>query len=182
MLTLRPMKITNFRLIITLGLCLACIAISYYHYHRTKIINQNSMRKIHAHWQNQQLNQYLGHRLLLSVHREPMGLSQWNQDLNESDTFCDAIKNAMGWPTQWITLSSLDNTWLQRFALDKWFISENTQPSDLTELIKSAQIKIDYLSSESNSLCSLKFSSQVRESEPIYTILNFSSKHRENLQ
>lgn len=175
------MKISNFRLLLTLVLCLACIGISYYRYSRSQFISQTAMRKIHAQWQNQQINQYLSHRILLSVHREPLALSQWNPDVNQSKTFCDAIRSAMVWPSEWTSLSNFNEQWLKRFALTKWFNSEKNLPHELIELIKSAKVKIDSLPNENNSLCTVRISTRVKSSESLSTLLNFSGKKRESL-
>lgn len=175
------MKLIHLRLILTFILSAACVSVSFYaSYKRQKSVDQGLIL-IHSQWQNQQLNQYLSQRLLLSPHREPMGLSQWSPAPSNSQSFCDAMQLAMEWPSQWTTLQSLAKIWQQRFALQNWLASLK-QVNTVSSLIESAQIRIQALPSDSQSLCPVELSTKLGASDPIKTVLYFSNRQKGNLR
>ena len=164
------------RLTCTAILCLSCVSIYIFQILRKNIADQELQTLALQNWQNQQINQYIAHRVLLAPHKEPLGLSQWKSSENNKISFCKTIQKSMNLPNQWVPISSLDSEWQTRLNLNNW-LSSLEDDSVIIKLIQASYLKFTELPSLSSSLCSLQLSTKVGESNTLSTVIKFSSKN-----
>ncbi len=169
------MNTQHIRLACTTLLCLTCICVCIIQISIKNQATQQSQTSQLMNWQNQQINQYITHRILLSPHREPLGLSQWKSSEINSQTFCETIQNAMNLPNQWTLISSLKHDWDKRLSWNTWLNSLN-ENTEIIEALRSSYLKIRTLPNMSSSLCNLEISTKIAESNSLSTMIKFTSR------
>tara|TARA_B100000674_G_C37914988_1_gene950461 strand:+ start:587 stop:1111 length:525 start_codon:yes stop_codon:yes gene_type:complete len=171
------MKIPHIRLLCTGLLCLSCIFVCTIQKSRINQAKQQIKQLQTLNWQNQQLNQYIAHRILLAPHREPLGLSQWEPNETKSESFCRAVLKELKSPTEWTTIFGLDEPWERRLSLTPWLESFDKHPQ-LLKSMKAANLKIKALPSWSDSLCTLEISTKISDSTPLATVIKFTNRKK----
>ena len=175
------MNIQLTRVACTVFLCLCCISVCVFQIKRKDKLQQDIQSVRLLNWQNQQINQYIAHRISLAPHREPLGLSQWSSNKNTDKSFCETIKTVMKLPRQWQLISELDSQWQSRLNIDRW-LSTLDNDSEVSNSMRTSYLKIGELPNLSPSLCSLQISTKIGQSNSISSVIKFSSKNNISLK
>ena len=170
------MNIQLTRVTCTVFLCLCCIAVCVFQIKRKNKLQQDIQSIRLLNWQNQQINQYVSHRISLAPHREPLGLSQWLSTKDTDKSFCDTIKTVMKLPKQWQLISELDSQWQNRLNIERW-LGTLDNDSEILNSMRTSYLRITELSNLSPSLCSLQISTKIGQSNSLSSVIKFSSKN-----
>ncbi len=172
-----PMTSQNIRMLCTGLLCVSCIFVCVIQKLRISSAKQQIQKLQTLNWQNQQLNQYIAHRILLAPHREALGFSQWAPSETKGESFCETMYKVLQWPTGWATLTDLDSSWQHRLAITPWLNTLDKEPR-LNQSLKGAYVKLKALPHWSKSLCSLEVSTKISDSKPLASIIKFTNQRK----